>query len=236
MRQIFVDTRDKVPGGTNSNFSIVLPQTLSLGPGHQGRIDDFRLPMSIPTIHDGNNSITVTMQGGGVYTVFLGKGQYANGQALAAEIQAKLRAGPPGEWIAKYYESSMILQIYNNTNGFQFTGGSFMSSLLSRGYDYTGGNTYEFPFVTVQGLDMCYLCCSQFNFSGQSVGPKGSSDILCAIPIVVGYGSVQHYSMSSSVFFDIPALTTQQLSFQLRDRNYNILNIVAGISFTLTID
>jgi hypothetical protein len=234
MRQIFVDTRDKVPGGTNSNFSILLPQTLSLGPGHQGRIDDFRLPMSIPTIHDGNNSIVVNMSGA-VHTVFLNKGQYANGPALANEIQARLRAGPPGEWIAKYYESSMMLQIYNNTNGFQFTGGSFMSSLLSRGYAYTGGNTYEFPFVTIQGLDMCYLCCSQFS-NLDSVGPLGASDTLCAIPITVGFGSVQHYSMSSSVFFDIPAITTQQLSFQLRDRDYNILNTVAGISFTLTID
>jgi hypothetical protein len=172
---------------------------------------------------------------GAVHTVFLGTGQYANGQALAAEIQAKLRAGPPGNWIAKYFDSKMLLQIYNDTNGFQFTGGSFMSSLLSRGYDYTGGNTYEFPFVTVQGLDMCYLCCSQFS-NLDSVGPKGASDTLCAIPITVGFGSVQDYSMSTSVFFDIPQITTQQLSFQLRDRNYNILNIVAGISFTLTID
>jgi hypothetical protein len=234
MRQFFVDTRDKVAGGKNSNFSIALPQTLHLDSGHQGRIDDFRLPMSIPTLHDGNDSIIVNMSGA-VHTVYLGKGQYANGQALANEIQAKLRAGPPGEWIAKYYESSMMLQIYNNTNGFQFTGGSFMSSLLSREYSYTGGNTYEFPYVTVQGMDMCYLCCSQFS-NLDNVGPKGASDTLCAIPITVGFGSVQHYSMSTSVFFNIPALTTQQLSFQLRDRNYNILNMVAGISFTLTID
>jgi len=28
----------------------------------------------------------------------------------------------------------------------------------------------------------------------------------------------------------------QQLSFQLRDRNYNLLNIVPNISFLLTID
>ena len=70
MRQIFVDTRDKVPGGTNSNFSILLPQTLSLGPGHQGRIDDFRLPVSIPTIYSGNNSIVLDMNGT-IHTVYL---------------------------------------------------------------------------------------------------------------------------------------------------------------------
>jgi hypothetical protein len=68
------------------------------------------------------------------------------------------------------------------------------------------------------------------------VGPKHSSDVLCAIPITVGYGAVQHYSMSNSVYFDIPALTLQQLSFQLRDRDFNIVNSVANISFTLTID
>ena len=175
MRQIFVDTRDKVPGGTNSNFSILLPQTLSLGPGHQGRIDDFRLPMSITTIHDGNNSIIVNM-GGAVHTVFLGTGQNANGTALANEIQDKLRRGPPGNWTARYFDSKMELNIFCD-NGFQFTGGTFMSPLLSREYSYTGGNTYWFPFVTVQGLDMCYLCCSQFS-NLDNVGPKGSSDTL----------------------------------------------------------
>jgi len=233
MRQIFVDTRDRVPGGTNSNFSILLPQTLHLDSGHQGRIDDFRLPMSIYTIHDSNSSITLNM-GGTEFTVFLASGQYANVAALAQEIQDKLRASAPGNWTARYFSSKMELNIFCS-NGFQFTGGSFMAPLLSRQYVYEGGNTYWFPFVTVQGLDMCYLCCSQFS-NLDSVGPKGASDTLCAIPITVGFGSVQHYSMSSSVFFDIPALTTQQLSFQLRDRNYNILNTAAGVSFTLTID
>ena len=172
--------------------------------------------------------------GGAEYTVYLSTGQYPSGAALANEIQGKLARGPPGNWTARYFDNKMTLQIFCD-NGFQLTGGTFMSLLLSRDYGYTGGNTYEFPFVTIQGLDTCYLSCSQFS-NLDNVGPKGSSDTLCAIPITVGFGSVQHYSMSTSVFFDIPALTTQQLSFQLRDRSYNILNIVSGISFTLTID
>ena len=142
MRQFFVDTRDKVAGGTNSNFSIALPQTLHLDSGHQGRIDDFRLPMSIPTLHDGNNSIILNM-GGTEHTVYLNTGQYANGAALANEIQAKLRAGPPGTWTARYFSDNLILQIFCD-HGFQFTGGTFMSSLLSRGYAYTGGTPTSF--------------------------------------------------------------------------------------------
>jgi hypothetical protein len=233
MRQIFVDTRDKIPGGTNSNFSILLPQTLSLGPGHQGRIDDFRLPVSIPTIYSGNNSIVLDMNGT-IHTVFLTEGQYTGGPHLAGEIQAKLRAGPPGNWNVAYDGSKMSMNI-NCSNSFQFIGGTFMSRLLSRDHYYDGYGTYVFQYVSIQGLDMVYLCCSNFS-NMDNVGPKGASDTLCAIPITAGFGSVQEYSMSTSVFFDIPQITTQQLSFQLRDRDYSILNIVAGISFTLTID
>ena len=233
MRQIFVDTRDKVPGGTNSNFAILLPQTLSLGPGHQGRVDDFRLPVSTPTIYPGNNSIVLDMNGT-IHTVFLTEGQYLSGPLIANEIQAKLRAGPPGLWNVAYDGSKMSMNI-NCSNGFQFIGGTFMSRLLSRDHYYDNYGTYVFQYVSIQGLDMVYLCCSDFS-NLDNVGPKGASDTLCAIPITVGFGSVQDYSMSTSVFFDLPQITTQQLHFQLRDRDYNILNIVAGISFTLTID
>ena len=62
MRQIFVDSRDR-SSGTSTNFSMALPQTLSLQSGHQGRIDDLRLPNAIPTISDGNNWIEVRMGG-----------------------------------------------------------------------------------------------------------------------------------------------------------------------------
>jgi hypothetical protein len=232
MRQIFVDSRDR-SSGVSSNFSITLPQTLTLSSGHQGRIDDLRLPMSIPTIYDGNNSIAGVM-GGSPFTVYLDQRQHYSGPDLADHIFNKLRASVPGSWTVNYDTGKMELKI-TCTNGFQFTGGTWMSSLLSRQYSWDGGGTYTFPFVSLQGLDMCYLCCSNFS-NLDNLGPKGSSDTLCAIPITVGYGSVQTYSMSTSVFFDLPAITTQQLSFQLRDRNYNILSLVAGFSFTLTID
>ena len=119
---------------------------------------------------------------------------------------------------------------------FQFTGGSYMKRFLERPHNVSSdGKGYSFPYVPLAGLDVCYLACSNFTHM-DSVGPKGSSDCLCSIPISVAYGATQVYSMSSSVFFDIPALTTQQLSFQLRDRDYNLLNSNANISFVLTID
>jgi len=44
------------------------------------------------------------------------------------------------------------------------------------------------------------------------------------------------YSMPWDSWFTVPAMTTQQLSFQLRDRDYNLLSIVPNISFVLLID
>ena len=73
MRQIFVDSRDRV-SGTSSQFSITLPQTLALESGHQGRIDDLRIPNSVPTISALNNTIQVLM-GAQYYDVSLPFGQ-----------------------------------------------------------------------------------------------------------------------------------------------------------------
>ena len=74
MRQIFVDSRDRV-SGTSSNFSITLPQTLALESGHQGRIDDLRIPMTMPTVYFGNSGINFTI-GSTPYDVYLPEGQY----------------------------------------------------------------------------------------------------------------------------------------------------------------
>jgi hypothetical protein len=201
--------------------------------GHQGRIDDLRLPIALGTIYNGNDSIQVQM-GAQTYEVTLEWGQYSTGQELANEIRSKLAGAVPGSWTVTYatWRTSMTVSC---SNPFAFVGGSYMQRLLNRDHYYDGGGTYIFPYVPLQGLDMVYLCCSNFSHM-DSVGPKGASDCLCAIPITVPYGAVQAYSMSTSVFFDIPAITTQQLSFTVRDRDFNILSVVPNISFTLTID
>ena len=231
MKQIFVDSRDRVPGGTSTNFSISLPQTLALESGHQGRIDDFRLPMTLPTVYWGNSGIYFTM-GVMPYSVYLPEGQYNSLPELANAIRNELQK-TTGTWTVTTDARTLSMAI-SCSNPFTFTGGSFMKRLLERPHDYNGSG-YNFHYVPLAGLDVCYLTCSNFT-TLDCVGSKGASDCLCSIPITAPYGATQHYSMSNSVFFDIPALTTQQLSFQLRDRDYNILNIVPNISFTLAID
>ena len=96
-------------------------------------------------------------------------------------------------------------------------------------------NSYSFTYVSVQGIDVMYI--SSPNFSNlNTVGPGGAHDTLMCAVVTCPFGSVLDVSMESMVFFDIPAMTTQQLSFQLRDRSYRLLTIVPNISFVLTID
>jgi hypothetical protein len=199
--------------------------------GHQGRIDDLRIPNSMPTISALNNTIQLLI-GSTYYDLSLPIGQVNSGPDLANLIRQQL-VGTTGSWSVDYYVSQMVLSITCSLE-YTFTGGTFIKQLLARPYQQTP-NTYNFLYVPLQGIDVCYLACANFTHM-DSVGPKNSCDCLCSIPMSVGFGAVQTYSMSSSVFFDIPALTTQQLSFQLRDRDYNLLNSNANISFILTID
>jgi hypothetical protein len=179
-----------------------------------------------------NNGISLII-GSTPYYVTLTNGQLNSGYDLANLLKQKLDE-TTGRWDVSYDASQMLLTIRCDLP-FTFTGGTFMQQLLNRPYTRANDREYLFLYVPLQGLDICYLSCTNFSHM-DNVGPKGASDVICAIPITVPYGAVQHYSMSSSVFFDIPALTAQQLSFQLRDRDFNIVNSVANISFTLTID
>ena len=230
MRQIFVDSRDRI-NGTSSDFTIQLPSTLVLEGMHQARIDDLRIPMTIPTISSTNNVIEALM-GSTNYIVTIPISQY-DGNALASAIQSALTAAIPGSWSC-VYNANLISMSISCSNPFSFTGGSFMTQLLQRPYTSTI-NSYNFSYVPVTGADVLYLCSPNFT-NLDTVGPNGRHDTLCSIPVTCGFGAVQNYSMSPEVWLTCPALTTQQLSFELRDRSYNILHQVPNISFVLTID
>lgn len=197
MRQIFVDSRDRV-SGSQSDFTIQLPSTLVLEGTHQARIDDLRIPMTIPTINETNDSIKVLM-GSTNYVVNIARGQY-DGPGLAAAVQSAL-APIPGGWTCTYY-TSLISMAISCSNPFTFTGGSFIDPLLQRPYTQTS-NSYNFSYVPVTGADVLYLCSPNFA-TLDTVGPGGSHDTLCNIPITCPYGSVMNYSMSSVVWFNCP--------------------------------
>ena len=231
-RHIYVDTRDAISHEGNMNFTIQLPETLVLGSGtHKARVDSLRIPLVIPTIQASNNTIQVLL-GATTYTVSIPVGQY-DGLTLAGIIQGLLNSTAPGSWSVVYYVSTISLTI-SCSNAFAIIGGSYALQLMSYSYSFTS-NSYKFSYVPVQGIDVIYLSCNNFS-SLDVVGPNGSHDTLLACNITQAFGSVQEFSSPMYSWIDVPAITTQTLSFQLRDRNYNVLSSIPNCSFVLLID
>ncbi len=89
MRCLFIDSRDKVAGGSNTAFTIQLPTTLVLEKGTQFRIDNLRIPMCIPLIQQGVNHrlyVKVESSGAQYFYASLPQGSYS-GVELAQLIQ-----------------------------------------------------------------------------------------------------------------------------------------------------
>ena len=120
------------------------------------------------------------------------------------------------------------------TNNFTAVGGTYVAELKLHPWTNTA-NSYAFTYVTVLGIDVMYLSSPNFA-SMDTTGPSGASDTLMMANVTVPYGSVLEVSMPSWSWFTVPAMTTSQLRFSLRDRYYDVLDIVPNISFVLFID
>jgi len=132
------------------------------------------------------------------------------------------------------YDLSNIAMSITCSMPFTIVGGSFGTQLLSRSYTQTA-NAYRFAYVPVNGVDMLYLASPNFS-SLDIVGPSGAHDTLMCAVVTQPYGSVMDASMPYDSWFRVPAMTTQTLSFSLRDRSYNLMAMVPNISFTLLLD
>ena len=232
MRQIFVGSRDRV-SGTSTDFVIQLPQTLTVETKAKGRIDNLRVPLTIPTIQTGVSDTLSVNVGGLNYTASIAQSNY-RGPGMVAAVQLALTHATPGVWSVSYDASNIAMTMTCSIN-YEITGGTFGDQLFSHGTYSRVANSYTFNYVPVQGLDMLYLSSSSFS-TLDTVGPAGAHDTLMCAVVTTEFGSVIDASMPTGVNFEVPMMTTQQLDFQLRDRHYNVLSIVPNISFVLLID
>jgi hypothetical protein len=166
------------------------------------------------------------------YTVTIPQANY-DGPGLASVLIGLLGSTAPGAWTVTY-DSANIAMTIACSNPFTIVGGTYAAQLMSRPYTSTA-NSYTFSYVSMQGIDMIYLCSNDFS-NLDIVGPGGAHDTLMSAVVTTPFASVMDASMPYDVYFDVPAMTKQQLSFQLRDRSYNVLTIVPNISFQLTIE
>lgn len=233
MRTIYVDSRDRSLGSP-CDFQIMLPTTLNLTDRpHRVRVDLLRMPVSVPTIQAGKNDTFTVRLGSQDYTVTLSQGQ-KTGPDLASELQSLLQGTAPGTWTVTFDVSNIALRI-QCSNNFTVVGGSYAAQLMSRPYTTTA-NSIRFSYCPVLGEDVVFLCSKDFS-SISNMGPNRSSDLLLPCTITAPYGSVQEFNMPADVWHDCPSVSLNMLSFQLRDRNYNLMtDFIPNISFLLSID
>jgi hypothetical protein len=197
------------------------------------RVDLLRLPISVPSIQGGKNNTLTVQVGSTNYTVTLAQGQ-VDGPTLAANIQALLVAAAPGSWGVVYDVSNISMRIAGSNN-FTIVGGTLAAQLMSRPYTSTPAS-YTFSFVSMVGEDVVFLCSPNFA-TMENIGPNSSHDMLLACNITAPFGSVQEFNLPYDVWLSCPSASFSQLSFQLRDRSYNLMtNFIPNVSFLLTID
>ena len=226
-----MDSRDRV-SGTSGDFTIQLPETLSIEGGHRARIDQLRIPLTVPTIRTGTNDTLVIRMGAQDYTITLPQANY-DGAGLATVLQNLLLSAAPGVWAVVYDLGNIAMKI-TCSNPFTIKGGTYGVQLFTQPYTQTA-YSYSFTNVTMLGVDVFYLSSPQFS-TLDTIGPQGAHDTLMCAVVDMAFGCVLNTSMAQDSWFSIPQMTTQQLSFQLRDRSYNVLTNIPNFSFVMLID
>ena len=235
-RSIFVDSRDRI-SGTPSNFTIQLKQTLNTtGRPHRMRVDHLRLPISIPTLTEQSNVLTVSVNGGTSFISVELPAQQYDAISFPQIIRDRLTSLVPSRtWNVGYDINRISLTISANGSFLLNDSGSLNRRLKQHPY-VDGGNFYEFTYCPLNGADVIFLCSDQFS-SVDNHGPAGSHDVLLPCNITAPFGSVQEFSSTIPDFVSCPPILTNTLSFQLRDRSHSLLTeYLQNVSFLITID
>ena len=277
MRQLFIDSRDRV-SGSPQNFSIQLRDTLTTTASNYFRLDSIRIPLVIPRIQTGVNDQIYFIQGvvptppamPTVRVCTLVQGTYS-GSDMATMIQKCLHdqhpEGPNPEvtddvWQVTYSYTTAGMSIaalqdatfyiLNDSECLKYTSAavpctrSFCSTLFqdaNGGVTTTttsqpgfigGGVSWNFPFVSMVPCDLVYIASNQLS-SNDAFGPSGSCNCLAALVTNSDFASVLSQSMPAEVWLPCPTMSTQQLDFQVRDRNYNLLTSLPNWSMVVTI-
>jgi hypothetical protein len=128
MRQLFIDSRDRI-SGTTTDFAIQLPETLVIeGGNHKARIDNLRIPLTVPTIQTRVNDTIIVKIGTANYTATIAQANY-DGPGLASAVKASLAAAAPGTWTVAYDISNIAMSI-TCSQAFSIVGGTYEAQLM----------------------------------------------------------------------------------------------------------
>ncbi len=150
-------------------------------------------------------------------------------------------------WSVKYNNATAALSIASSDASFAvmtdaqvaaagYSLPTFASALFKNAYtvDTFLGSKITFSYCSMVAVDMMYLTSNKLA-SQDTFGPGGSTDTIMAAVTEGDVGSVLNASMPYDVWLTTPSMTTSTLDFQLRARDYTVLQNLPNISFVLTI-
>ena len=143
-RSIFVDSRDRI-SGTPSNFTILLKRTLNTTDRpRRMRVGHLRLPISVLTLTDQSNVLTVSVYGGASFTSVEMPAQQYDAISFPQIIRDRLTSLVPSRtWNVGYDINRISLTISANGSFLLNDSGSLNRRLKQHPY-VDGGNFYQF--------------------------------------------------------------------------------------------
>jgi len=223
---VWVDSRNRAPGGTDSDFEVSLRETIHMSNARL-RVDKITFTDSFFTTDAGSN-LYFADGTGGINTFSISEGAYT-GPTLAAAIQ--LRTGrattyeplsnsivhtlaavdqpwlSDEELVAHPLSSLLGITSIANTNS--------LNSILGEGIN--SGILLTFPFVRMSPYNYLFLRSSRLRCVDHH-GPRGTHDILCSVMLAGGPGEQVVASSPDGMYYDLQGeLSIRSFDIRLTD-------------------
>ena len=248
---LYVDSRARSPGGSDSSFQIELRESLHLTE-HGMRVDKVRLTNSFLTT-DAGRFLYEKNGSGGIQYYALPEQAYT-GVQLAAAMQlltSRTTVFDPttnsitADTVAGYEPlSDEELKAYSSGFPAGASGAAPLSinSVLGTIYSFhTTANPATYTIVwhwtSMAPFDYLFLRSRRLTVEN-SHDPTGRHDVICCIPLTKGVGAVETASSPDGVYLKLPSdLVLRTIDFELTTWNGKLVNLRnRPLSFEICLD
>ena len=243
---IYVDSRTRTAGGTDSSFEIELRESLHLD-DHGVRVDSIRFTNSFLTTDLGRH--VYYKDGAGGLDVFALPQQAYTGTGLAAALQTVTGRTTTYSDLTNTITQHVTVgqewlsdaQLTTYSSGFPAGASASaprsINQILGDSRINAGTGHLEWYFVKMAPYDYVFLRSRRLTVEN-SHDPKGRHDVLATIPLTQGVGKVEEGKSPDGVYYRLARdLTLRTVDFQLTDYLGNLVDLRGRpVSFKLCFD
>ena len=255
---VYIHSKDRCPGGSPSDFSVTLPQSLVLDTHCKMRVDSVRIPNTYYTIDERNKYIYFGRQGwpdqyselpvgyynatqlGTILTTALGLGGMGSTyDATRNTLQIDYSPGGVRTWWTLYTDEEVALMPGLWPPGVSGSNVRSCNDILKNDPDpltsswLNSHKSYRINFLAVSPYDYVFLRSRRLG-SRHALSIRGGHDVLAMIPINAAFGEILEGGTPLNESLDIDPASLNQLDFQVTDRYGRLVDQRADISFQLT--